>query len=110
MNLLLSVLALAVAEAPPPPAAEAALIARSTSKSTDEFAECFVSLQTPELRPYWHVLHEDGSRFGNEGAVGVANPYWIRFTEGQGQNMVKVYLARQDGSERRLLDAVSSCA
>jgi hypothetical protein len=104
--LLLNVAAQAGAVHGPP------LVQASTSRSMQEFTECFASTQRQAARPLWIVPNAGGGgRISNDGAQGVSNPYRIRFTASEGGNGVELFLARRDaGEEQALTAAIKGCS
>jgi hypothetical protein len=90
---------------------ESALVARTSSKSTEQFASCFMSTQAKQSRPLWIVPDDEGGgRISNEGARGVSDPYHIRFRKSGSGTAVEVFIAGGDSAdELPLLAAVRSC-
>jgi hypothetical protein len=107
-------LALVLSAAAPGMAAggDVSVLTQSTSKSMDEFSQCFVAVQERQRRPLWIVANEGGGgRISNAGATGVSNPYAIRFVESSARNEVQLFLARADaGEEQMVVQAVRSCS
>jgi len=91
----------------------APLMEATTRKSMDEFSQCFIAAQDRQGHAWWMVPGRNGGgRISNDGAQGVANPYYLRFSEGAGRgNAVELRIASRDPAEaQRLSEAVRSCA
>jgi hypothetical protein len=90
---------------------EAPVLTGDTSKSLSDFRQCFAAIEQQHARPISMVPYEDGgARISNEGAIGVTNPYRIRFTQGARVNHVQASIAQSGGAEAKtLVDGIKSC-
>ncbi len=106
MALLLNVTAAGLTSADDVP-----LITNGTSKSMHDFSQCFISSQERLARALWIVPNEGGGgSISNDGALGVTNPYRIRFTKGAQGNEVEVFITKGDPAEEQtVLKAAKSC-
>jgi hypothetical protein len=75
---LLSVFASAAAPGLPAYQSGATLL---TSKSTEQFAGCFVEAQDRASLAWWFVPKADGGTFSNLGAKGVRSPYFLAVSD-----------------------------
>ena len=89
---------------------EAPVLTGDTSKSLSDFRQCFAAIEQQHARPISMVPYEDGARISNEGAIGVTNPYRIRFTQGARVNHVQASIAQSGSAEAKtLVDCIKSC-
>jgi hypothetical protein len=100
-------LAASAAGAAVPPAGHS--VARDTSKSTDQFAACFIHAQERASAPWWFVPKENGGgTFSNLGANGVSSPYFVDVSELGSRREIRLDLASAS-ADASVLRAIDSC-
>lgn len=84
-------------------------VARDTSKSTDQFAACFIHAQDRTAAPWWFVPKENGGgTFSNLGAKGVGTPYFVDVNELGSRREIRLELA-STSPDASVLRAIDSC-
>jgi hypothetical protein len=84
-------------------------VARDTSKSTDQFAACFIHAQDTAAAPWWFVPKANGGgTFSNLGAKGVAAPYFVDVKELGSRREILLQLASAS-ADASVLHAIDSC-
>jgi len=91
------------------PEREAPILRASTSKSLNDFGQCFVRTQEQQSHAWAFVPTPTGGTFTNAGANGVTAPYWIRVSETRPLNVVRLFAARGPDEAGRLVEAVNRC-
>jgi hypothetical protein len=91
------------------PNQEAPILRASTPKSLDDFGQCFVRVQEQHSRAWAFVPTETGGTFSNAGADGVATPYWLRVSEAQPVNQIRLFAAKGSDESGSLVEAVNQC-
>jgi hypothetical protein len=85
-------------------------VERSTAKSADQFAACFVQTQDRATAPWWFVPKDNGGgTFSNLGAKGVTSPYFLDVRELGSRREIRLELASASGGAS-VARAVESCA
>jgi hypothetical protein len=90
--------------------ANAAPAMRTTSKSLNAFAQCFVSRQKLASRPWWFVPSENGGTFSNVGSRVKEPPYFLRVQQvGPGLRLT-LETSNEETELTGLIASINHCA
>jgi hypothetical protein len=91
------------------PALDEPLLRASTAKSLNEFGTCFTRAQDQASREWAFVPTPSGGTFSNAGAVGATSPYWLRVSEGQPLNEIRLFARKPFADRATVWKAVIRC-
>jgi len=86
-------------------------LTRTTTKSVDEFRECFMAAQANASNVWWFVPNERGGVFSNDGGAKVRNAYTLELSDGGSTRTIRMRPANPASAPQpAVADAIERCA